>query len=85
MMKSGVISIAALLISLVVYSTWFFNEDLFSKSVLIIAVALPIIGIITALISKKRSFKIVGLFGNTLVLFWAVVIPFVSTLFWHTP
>lgn len=85
MIKSGVISIAAFLISLAVYTIWFFNGDLFSKSVMILAIALPIIGLITALKTKKRSFKIVGLVGNAFVLLWAVVIPFVSTLFWNTP
>lgn len=85
MLKYGVISIAAFLISLGVYTTWFFNEDLFSKSVMIIAIALPIIGIITALLTKKKSLKIVGLVGNAFVLLWAVVIPFASTLFWNTP
>lgn len=85
MIKSGVISIAAFLISLAVYTIWFFNGDLFSKSVMILAIALPIIGLITALKTKKRSLKIVGLVGNAFVLLWAIVIPFVSTLFWNTP
>ncbi|WP_050615044.1 hypothetical protein [Bacillus testis] len=85
MKKAGIISIVAFLISLLVYSVWFFNEDLFSKSAMIIAVILPIIGIITALYTKKKSLKIVGLLGNSFVLFWAVVLPFASTLFWNTP
>lgn len=85
MRKSGIISIVLFLISLMVYAVWFFNEDLFSKSAMIIAVLLPIIGIITAFFTKKKSLKIVGLLGNSLVLLWAVVIPFASTLFWNTP
>ncbi|MBT2643475.1 hypothetical protein J7I80_14630 [Bacillus sp. ISL-41] len=85
MRKSGIISVAAFLISLIVYGAWFFNEDLFSKSAMIIAVVLPIIGIITAFFTKKKSLKIVGVIGNSLVLLWAVVIPYASTLFWNTP
>jgi uncharacterized membrane protein YqjE len=81
MRKSGIISIAAFLISLTVYVVWFFNEDLFSKSAVIIVVVLPIIGIITALLTKKKSLKIVGLIGNSFVLLWAVVIPFASLYF----
>lgn len=84
-LKSGIISIAAFLISLAVYTIWFFNGDLFSKSVMIIVMALPIIGVIPALMTKRKSLKLVGLVGNALVLLWAVVIPFVSTLFWSTP
>lgn len=85
MRKTGIISIAAFLISLMVYAAWFFNEDLFSKSAMVIAVVLPIIGIITAFFTKKKSLKIVGILGNSLVLLWALVIPFASTLFWNTP
>lgn len=85
MRKPGIISVIAFLLSLMVYAAWFFNEDLFSKSAMIIAVILPIIGIITAFFTKKKSLKIVGLLGNSLVFLWAVVIPFASTLFWNTP
>lgn len=85
MKKSGIISVVAFFISLIVYASWFFNEELFSKSVMILVVVLPFIGIITALFSKNKSLKIVGLLGNSLVLIWAVVIPLASTLFWNTP
>ncbi|MGP1908027.1 hypothetical protein ACTSEZ_07630 [Metabacillus sp. JX24] len=85
MRKSGIISITAFLISLIVYASWFFNEDLFSNSAMIIAGVLPIIGIITALLTKITSLKVAGLVGNSFVLLWAVVIPIVSTLFWNTP
>lgn len=84
MIKSGAITVAAFLISLIVYAVWFLNEDLFSKSVMIIAVALPVIGIITALLTKKKSIKVVGLVGNSLVLLWAFFIPLASTFFWNT-
>ncbi|MCY8672193.1 hypothetical protein P9D47_07915 [Bacillus haynesii] len=85
MRKSGIISIAAFFISLMVYVAWFFNEDLFSKSAMTIATVLPIIGIITAFFTEKKSLKIVGLLGNSLMLLWVAVIPFASTLFWNTP
>jgi hypothetical protein len=85
MRKFGLISVTAFLISLMVYGAWFFNEDLFPKSAMVIAVVLPIIGIITAFFTKKNSLKITGLLGNLFVLLWAVVIPFASTLFWNTP
>lgn len=83
--KSGIISIVAFIISLMVYVAWFFNENLFSNSAMIIAIVLPIIGIISALLTKKKTLKIVGLVGNSFVLLWAVVIPFASILFWNTP
>jgi len=85
MKNFGFISVTAFLISLMVYAAWFFNEDLFSKSGMVIAVVLPIIGIITAFFTNEKSLKIVGLLGNSLVLLWAIVIPFASTLFWSTP
>jgi len=85
MKKFGFISVTVFLISLMVYAAWFFNEDLFSKSAMIIAVLLPIVGIITAFFTNEKSLKIVGLLGNSLVLLWALVIPFASTLFWNTP
>jgi hypothetical protein len=85
MKNFGFISVTTFLISLMVYAAWFFNEDLFSKSGMIIAVVLPIIGIITAFFTKKKPLKIVGLLGNSLVLLWAVVIPFTFSLFWSTP
>ncbi|MGX1193434.1 hypothetical protein [Metabacillus sp. SLBN-84] len=85
MRKSGIISITAFLISLILYASWFFNEDLFSNSAMIIAGVLPIIGIITALLTQIASLKIAGLVGNSFVLLWVVVIPIASTLFWNTP
>lgn len=84
-MNSGTISVAAFLISLAVYTVWFFNENLFSNSAMIVAVALPLIGIVAALFAKNRSLRVVGLVGNLLVLLLAVIIPFISTLFWSTP
>jgi hypothetical protein len=85
MSKLGIISVAAFVISLTVYAAWFFNEDLFLDSAMVIAVVLPIIGLITGFFSKKQSLKIVGLLGNSLVLLCAVVIPFASTLSWNQP
>lgn len=84
-MNSGTTSVAAFLISLAVYIVWFFNENLFSNSVMIVAVVLPLIGIVAALFAKNRSLKVVGLLGNSLVLLLAVVLPLISTLFWQTP
>ena len=84
-MNPGTISISAFLISLVVYTAWFFNENLFSNSAMIIAIVLPLTGIVAALFANNRSLKIVGLVGNSLVLLLAVIIPFIATLFWNTP
>ncbi|MBU9675183.1 hypothetical protein KQ939_00060 [Planococcus sp. CP5-4] len=84
-MNSGTISVAAFLISLFVYTAWFFNENLFSNSAMIVAILLPLIGIVAALFAKNRSLKAVGLIGNSLVFVLAVIIPFLSTLFWSTP
>ncbi|WP_117170054.1 hypothetical protein [Paraliobacillus sediminis] len=85
MRKSGIISVAAFLISLIIYAAWFLNADLFSKSAMILVVALPIIGIITAFFTNSKTLKTVGLLGNSLLFLWAVVIPLASTLFWNTP
>lgn len=85
MKNSGIISVAVFVISLIVYATWFFSENLFSKSAMIIVVVLPIIGIIIALFEQKKSLKIVGIMGNSLLLLWTVVIPFASALLWNTP
>ncbi|MEZ0480382.1 hypothetical protein AB9R92_04310 [Planococcus sp. SSTMD024] len=80
-MNSGTISVAAFLISLAVYVAWFFNENLFSNSAMIAAVALPLIGIVAALFANNRALRVLGLVGNSLVLLLAVIIPFISTLF----
>jgi uncharacterized membrane protein YqjE len=85
MKKSGIVSVAAFIISLVIYAAWFFNENLFSNSAMIAALVLPIIGLITAFFTKKKSLKIVGLLGNSLVLLWAVIVPLASMLFWSQP
>ena len=85
MVNSGTISVAAFLISLAVYAVWFFNENLFSNSAMIVAMLLPLIGIVAALFSKNRALRVGGLVGNSLVLLLAVIIPFISTLFWSTP
>lgn len=84
-MNSGTISIGAFLISLAVYAVWFFNKNLFSNSAMIVAMLLPLIGIVAALFAKNRSLRVMGLVGNSLVLLLAVIIPFISTLFWSTP
>ncbi|MDE0581683.1 hypothetical protein ON064_01300 [Planococcus sp. A6] len=84
-MNLGTISVAAFLISLAVYTVWFFNEDVFSNTAMIVAIALPLIGIVAALFAKNKSLRVVGLIGNSLVLVVAVIIPFLSTLFWSTP
>jgi hypothetical protein len=85
MRKLGIISVAAFVISLMVYANWFYNEDLFSNSAMIIAGVLSIIGIITAFFTKIKTLKIVGLVGNLLVLLWAVIIPVTLPLFWNQP
>lgn len=85
MKKLGMASVSLFIISIVVYGSWFFNESAYNgKGVLLLAVLLPVIGLITAL--KARGFlKAVGLLGNTLVLLWVVIIPAASTLFWNQP
>ena len=81
----GYLSGATFIISLVMYGMWFFNEDAFSGIAMIAAVILPIIGITAALLTKTKSLKFIGLVGNGVVFFWAVVIPFIASLFWNTP
>ncbi len=86
MKKLGFISVVSFAISFLGYSAWFFNEDLFSNSIIIfIGLILPLIGLITGFFSKKKSLKIVGILGNFLVLLWAVILPLASTLFWSQP
>ncbi|MFK8793163.1 hypothetical protein [Planococcus plakortidis] len=84
-MNPGAISISAFLISLAVYAAWFFNENLFSNSAMIVAVLLPLIGIVAAVFAKNGFLKALGFTGNSFVLILVVIIPFISTLFWNTP
>lgn len=81
----GVISVVSFFISLMIYASWFFNEELFSKSAMLVATVLPVIGIITAIFTRDKPLKLAGVIGNSLVLLWAVVIPITSALFWNTP
>lgn len=85
MKKLGMASVGLFIISIVVYGSWFFNESAYNrKGVLLLAVLLPVIGLITAF--KARGFlKAVGILGNTLVLLGVVIIPAASTLFWNQP
>jgi len=88
MKKLGFVSVVIFIISMLVlgFSLFATNGDLFSGPVMItICVILPIIGLISALKSKKGVLKVFGIVGNLLILLFSVVIPFVSTLFWNQP
>ncbi|MFT8323110.1 MAG: hypothetical protein ABF649_19765 [Bacillus sp. (in: firmicutes)] len=86
MNKLNIISVSIFAISLLVYTAWFFNEDLFSNSVIIvIGMILPIIGLIVAFLGTKSLLKIIGITGNFIVLFWSVIIPLTSIVFWNQP
>lgn len=85
MKKLGMASVGLFVISLLVYGSWFFNESAYNgKGVMLIATLLPVIGLLTAF-NAKGALKTVGIIGNSLVLMWAVIIPFASTLFWNQP
>ncbi|MEK3797039.1 hypothetical protein MHI18_02095 [Peribacillus sp. FSL H8-0477] len=85
MKKLGLASVGLFVISLVVYGSWFFNESAYNgKGVLLLAVLLPVIGLITAF-QSKGFLKAIGIVGNTLVLMWVVIIPAASILFWNQP
>ncbi len=85
MKYSGGVSIAAFLISLILFALGFYNEDFLTKPAMAITAVLPIIGMAAAIFSKKRALIITGLLGNALVFLWAIAIPFASSLFWNTP
>lgn len=85
MKKLGMVSVGLFAISIIVYGAWFFNESAYDgKGVLLLAVLLPVIGLITAF-KAKGFLKAVGILGNSLVLLLAVIIPAASTLFWNQP
>ncbi|RAS77471.1 hypothetical protein [Priestia endophytica] len=46
---------------------------------------LPIIGLILGFIGKKKFFKYVGIYGNSLTLLITLVYPLVMSFFWNEP
>jgi hypothetical protein len=53
---------------------------------LLAGVILSAIGFILALFAEKGVYKKVGLIGNGIIIFIAVIIPFiVTTFFWNEP
>ncbi|WP_419881578.1 hypothetical protein ACN6MY_19025 [Peribacillus sp. B-H-3] len=88
MKKSGLISVVAFIVSVIVTASSLFTAsgDPFPGPVMIaICIILPIIGLLAALISNKGALKFIGFTGNLLILLLSVVVPAVSTLFWNQP
>ncbi|MFP7486353.1 hypothetical protein SFC65_19505 [Priestia filamentosa] len=46
---------------------------------------LPIIGLILGFIGKKKFFKYVGIYGNSLTLLITLFYPLVMSFFWNEP
>lgn len=86
-MKSlGNVSVVIFVISILSYGGWFFEESMFSRSIIILlSVVLPAIGLVTAFLSKRGVLRIVGIIGNITVLMFSVILPAVSMLFWNQP
>ncbi|MFC0190113.1 hypothetical protein ACFFJY_17590 [Fictibacillus aquaticus] len=88
MKKYGLASIIFFLISALFYAAVMFGnlDDLFPGSVTIaVAVILPVAGLITSILSSKGAMRTIGLVGNLVVLFFSVIIPAASLLFWNQP
>jgi hypothetical protein len=80
--KLGAFSTILFFIGLVSYIVVLFGKDDF----LLAGVILSAIGFILALFAEKGVYKKVGLIGNGIVIFIAVIIPLiVTTFFWNEP
>jgi hypothetical protein len=80
--KLGMFSILLFIFGLISYIAVLFGNDNF----LFIGVILASLGFILAVFAEKGIYKAVGLFGNGIIIFITIVIPFiVTTFFWNTP
>jgi hypothetical protein len=80
--KLGVFSTILFFIGLGSYIAVLFGKDDF----LLAGVILSAIGFILALFAEKGVYKKVGLIGNGIIIFIAVIIPLiVTTFFWNEP
>ena len=78
----SIISFILFLVALAAYTAVFLGYDTF----LLPGVIVSVVGIIVALFSEKGVYKRIGLIGNSLIVFSAVIIPMiVTTFFWNTP
>lgn len=80
--KIGEFSTVLFLLGLLLYCLAFIGNDRF----LLGAVIVSTIGFILALFAEKSTFKIIGLFGNGIIIIITIVVPFIVTTFlWNQP
>ncbi|MBE4909870.1 hypothetical protein IMZ08_17685 [Bacillus luteolus] len=80
--KIGGVSTVLFFVGLLLYCLAFMGNDRF----LLGAVIVSAIGLILALIAGKSTYKIIGLFGNGIIIIITIVVPFlVTTFFWNHP
>lgn len=78
----SIVSTVLFFIGLMSYILILFGNDNF----LLVGVIASTIGFILALFAEKGVYKKVGLIGNGIIIFIAVIIPFiVTTFFWNEP
>lgn len=82
--KLGVYSSVLFVLGLVCYAVFIFGKGI--SAFLTITIFSSFLGFTLALFAKKGSFKRLGLIGNGLVIFIAIILPFiVLTFFWNQP
>ncbi|MEI5907068.1 hypothetical protein WAK64_08360 [Bacillus spongiae] len=85
MKKFGIASVSLFVVSVLIYGILFFSEmDINGRFAIVVAITLPILGLISAF-KSRGTLKFVGITGNSFLLFVSVVIPLVARLFWNQP
>ncbi|MFC7373441.1 hypothetical protein ACFQPF_17510 [Fictibacillus iocasae] len=88
MKKFGVVSVGIFLMSAVIYTLslfWNIGASIPGSVMIALVMILPVIGLITAFLSNKGATRTIGLIGNIIVLFFTVILPASSMLFWNQP
>lgn len=82
--KLGLLSTGLFVLGLICYVVFAFLTG--DNAFLFISIASSFIGFALALFAVKDLFKRVGLIGNGVVIFIAIILPFIiTTFFWNTP
>ncbi|MBK3495149.1 hypothetical protein JFL43_09830 [Viridibacillus sp. YIM B01967] len=84
----ALLSIYVFILNLLFYVlSTFVNVDLVPGKVWLgVLIICPIIGVILALVYSKGKLKVIGLSGNLLIFFIAILFPYIVTTFiWNRP
>ncbi|WP_062513024.1 hypothetical protein [Halobacillus sp. KGW1] len=88
MKKMGILSFLLFLISSLTFVYSFFNvsrENIPGGIMIFLSILVPIFGVFAASLAERSAAKVIGLIGNLVILFFSVIIPAVSMLFWNQP